>query len=190
MLCAADGFLPGYGGEEELAIRVLGPAPKEGPEGERLLRWFNGEGKTKNGYSAILKLEYGRVKIMLGCDLNTPAEEYLLEHYTGLDPRKLKESSQDEQELIDTARETFEADVAKAYHHDSADFTDLYLRAVNLIANIVSSGDNEAHAHPRPDALGAFGKSGLGGRPLIFSTELAGSVTETNTRSQARFATR
>jgi len=185
MLCAADGFLPGYGEEEELVIRVLGPVPEEDPEGERLLRWFNDPGKTKNGHSVILKLEYGRVKIMLGGDLNTPAEEYLLEHYTGLDPRKLKESSQDEQELIDKARETFEADVAKACHHGSADFTDLYLRAVNPIATVVSSGDNEPHAHPRPDALGAFGKSGRGGRPLIFSTELARSVTETNARSQA-----
>lgn len=184
MLCAEDGFLPGYGEEEELVIRVLGPVTEEGPEGERLLRWFNSEGETKNGHSVILKLEYGRVKIMLGGDLNTPSEEYLLQHYTSLDPGKAKESSQDEQELIDKARETFEADVAKACHHGSADFTDLYLRAVNPIATIISSGDNESHAHPRPDTLGALGKSGRGGRPLIFSTELARSGTETNTRSQ------
>src|SRR5215207_5961693 len=76
-------------------------------------------------------------------------------------------------------RETFEADVAKACHHGSADFTDLFLRAVNPTAAIVSSGDNESYAHPRPDALGAFGKCGRGSRPLIFSTELARSVTQT-----------
>lgn len=49
--------------------------------------WFNDEGKTKNGHAVVLKLEYRGVKILLGGDLNTPAEEYLLRHYTGLDPR-------------------------------------------------------------------------------------------------------
>ena len=147
------------------------------------MRWFNDEGKTKNGHSVVLKLEYRGVKILLGGDLNTPAEEYLLRHYTGLDPKP--ETPEDEQELIARARETFEADVAKACHHGSADFTDLFLRAVNPTATIVSSGDNESHAHPRPDSLGALGKNGRGSRPLIFSTELARSVTETNTRCQA-----
>ena len=36
----------------------------------------------------------------------------------------------------------------------------------------------ESHSHPRPDALGAFGKHGRGRRPLIFSTELARSTRE------------
>ena len=46
------------------------------------------------------------------------------------------------------------------------------------VATVISSGDNESHAHPRPDALGAFGKHGRGERPLIFSTELARSTRE------------
>jgi len=178
MLCAKDGFLPGYK-DGELVIRVLAPVPEESPEGGRMLRWFNDESKTKNGHSVVLKLEYGGVKILLGGDLNTPAEEHLLHHYTGLDPRPT--TPQDEQALVDKAREFFEADVAKACHHGSTDFTDLFLQAVNPTATIVSSGDNEPHAHPRPDALGAFGKSGRGSRPLIFSTELARSVTQTTT---------
>jgi hypothetical protein len=162
-------------------IRVLAPVPDASPEGGRLLRWFNDEGKTKNGHSVVLKLEYGGVKILLGGDLNTPAEEHLLHQYTDRDPRPT--TPQDEQALIDEARKAFEADVAKACHHGSADFTDLFLRAVNPTATIVSSGDNESYAHPRPDALGAFGKSGRGSRPLIFSTELARSVTQTTTPS-------
>jgi beta-lactamase superfamily II metal-dependent hydrolase len=181
MLCSEDGFVPGYE-DGELVIRVLAPVPEDGPGGRRMLRWFNDEGKTKNGHSVVLKLEYRGVKILLGGDLNTPAEEYLLRHYTGLDPRP--ETPEDEQELIARARETFEADVAKACHHGSADFTDLFLRAVNATATIVSSGDNESHAHPRPDSLGALGKNGRGSRPLIFSTELARSVTQTTTPSQ------
>ena len=180
MLCAEDGFLPGYE-DGDLVIRVLAPVPEDSPEGDRMLRWFGDEGKTKNGHSVVLKLKYRGVKILLGGDLNTPAEEHLLRHYTGLDPRP--ETPEDEQELIARARETFEADVAKACHHGSADFTDLFLQAVNPTATVVSSGDDEPHSHPRPDALGAFGKSGRGSRPLIFSTELARSVTQTTTPS-------
>lgn len=178
MLCVEDGFLPGYE-DGELVIRVLAPVPEPSPEGGRMLRWFGEEGKTKNGHSVVLKLEYGGVKILLGGDLNTPAEEYLLRHYTGLDPRP--QTPEEEQELVARAREVFEADVAKACHHGSAEFTDLFLRAVNPTATVVSSGDDEPHSHPRPDALGAFGKSGRGSRPLIFSTELARSVTQTTT---------
>ena len=49
---------------------------------------------------------------------------------------------------------------------------------INASATVVSSGDYESHSHPRPDALGAFGKHGRGERPLIFSTELARSTRE------------
>jgi ABC-type nitrate/sulfonate/bicarbonate transport system substrate-binding protein len=52
------------------------------------------------------------------------------------------------------------------------------MRAVNPIATVVSSGDNEPHGHPRPDTLGIIGKYGRGSRPLIFSTELARSTKE------------
>ena len=43
---------------------------------------------------------------------------------------------------------------------------------------MISSGDNENYSHPRPDALGSFGKYSRGIRPLIFSTELARSTRE------------
>lgn len=177
MLCADDGFLPGYGeGESDLVVRVLGPVT-ESPNGGRCLRWFEDKGKTKNGHSVALKFEYGNVKIMLGGDLNIPAEEHLLRHYTGLDPRP--RTDEEAEALVTKAQQSFRADVAKACHHGSADFTGHFLRAVNPIATIVSSGDNESHSHPRPDALGAFGKAGRGERPLIFSTELARSAKET-----------
>jgi hypothetical protein len=66
--------------------------------------------------------------------------------------------------------------VAKACHHGSTDFSELFLRATNPIATVVSSGDNERHSHPQADALGAIGRYGRGLRPLIFSTELARSA--------------
>lgn len=176
MLCSEDAFLPGYGPDKDPSIRVLGPVPEKGPTGERRLRWFGSTGKTKNGHSVILQLRYGLVTVLLGGDLNIPSEKYLLEHYTRLDPEP--KTAVDQEMLVRAALDTFESYVAKACHHGSGDFTELYLQAVNPVATVVSSGDNESYSHPRPDALGAFGKYGRGQRPLIFSTELARSAKE------------
>jgi beta-lactamase superfamily II metal-dependent hydrolase len=176
MLCSEDAFLQGYGSDKNLSISVLGPVPEKGSNGKRRMRWFGSVGKTKNGHSVILQLQYGLVSALLGGDLNIPSERYLLEHYTGRDP--VPNSVVDEELLVLSARNTFESDIAKACHHGSGDFSELYLKAVNPVATVVSSGDNEPHSHPRPDALGAFGKYGRGHRPLIFSTELARSAKE------------
>ena len=69
-------------------------------------------------------------------------------------------------------------DIAKSCHHGSADFTSEFLRVLNPIATIISSGDDEPYAHPRPDTLGTIGKHSRGERSLIFSTELARSGKE------------
>jgi len=176
MLCSEDHFVPGYEEGQGLTIQVLGPVPERGPHGERLLRCFGTDGETVNGHSVILRLCYGSVVIMLGGDLNVPSEKYLLAHYTGLDPDP---ATPDEAEkLVSFARRTFESDIAKACHHGSADLCERYLQAVNSMATVISSGDNEPYSHPRPDALGAIGKYGRGTRPLIFSTELARSAKE------------
>jgi len=74
MLCAEDGFVPGYGPEKALGMRVLGPAPEKGPAGERWLRWFGSVGETKNGHSVIVQVRYGLVTLMLGGDLNSASE--------------------------------------------------------------------------------------------------------------------
>jgi beta-lactamase superfamily II metal-dependent hydrolase len=176
MLCSEDGFVPGYEQGKALSIQVLGPVPEKGPGGERLLRVFGTESQTVNGHSVILRLCYGHVAIMLGGDLNVPSEKYLLSHYTGLNPDP--KTPDEEERLISSARGTFESDIAKACHHGSADLCERYLQAVNSMATVISSGDNESYSHPRPDALGAIGKYGRGTRPLIFSTELARSAKE------------
>ena len=80
--------------------------------------------------------------------------------------------------IISKTRRRFNVDIAKACHHGASDVLDSFLQAINPIATIISSGDNETHSHPRPDALGAFGKSSRGSRPLLFSTELARSTNE------------
>ena len=69
-------------------------------------------------------------------------------------------------------------DISKSCHHGSADFTSEFLRATNPIVTVISSGDEESYAHPRPDTLGTIGKYSRGKRSLIFSTELARSGKE------------
>jgi hypothetical protein len=172
----SDQYLPGYENDKKVKIQILGPYPEK--IGDTLcLRWFESDGgKTKNGHSVICKLMYDNVKILLGGDLNIPAEKHLLKMHTGIDPDS--KSPADRENLTARARAIFESDIAKACHHGSADFTNLFLSAINPMATIISSGDNESHSHPRPDALGAFGKFSRGDRPLIFSTELARSSSE------------
>lgn len=179
MICTDDGYLPGFGPADPLQIQVLGPVQEPAPDGTRRLRWFGDRGQpgpTKNGHSVVLKLQLGGVSVLLGGDLNIPAENHLLRHYTGLDPETAGDGQR--QTLLEEARKVFGSDFAKACHHGSADFSSLFLQSVNAMATVVSSGDDEPHCHPRPDALGAFGKHGRGERPLIFSTELARSAKE------------
>jgi len=175
-LCSDDAYLPGYEADKELSIRVLGPVRKRGPAGQGYLRWFRDVGKTKNGHSVILRLMYRNVGVLLGGDLNTPAEEYLLSQQTGFSLPAT--TAVEEDEVVSAGRATFETSIAKVCHHGSADFTDVFLRAINPVAWVISSGDAEPHCHPRPDSLGALGKHGGGARPLIFSTELARSGEE------------
>jgi beta-lactamase superfamily II metal-dependent hydrolase len=177
MLDAGIGHLPGFASATATSpeIQVLGPVVRNGV-GEASLPWFGNVGKTKNGHSVVLRLKYGSISVLLGGDLNIEAEQYLLQHYTKTSfPRA---GSDGIDAFVAKARATFESDFAKACHHGSADFTDVFLRAVNARATIISSGDAEAYMHPRPDALGAFGRHGRGNRPLIFSTELSRSTEE------------
>ncbi|HEX8566265.1 MAG TPA: MBL fold metallo-hydrolase [Pyrinomonadaceae bacterium] len=183
MLCSDDQYLPNYDKNDvenkKPAIRVLAPVPTADAAGKRTMKWFGQKGTpgvTKNGHSVVVKVEYGDVRILLGGDLNIPAENHLLEHYTGINPETA--SPAEIKTLLTKANKIFEADVAKACHHGSADFTNLFLQSINSAVTIISSGDEEPHSHPRPDAVGALGKFGRSDRPLIFSTELARSTRD------------
>jgi hypothetical protein len=180
-------FLPGYGPDnaDGCAIQVLGPVV-ENIGGDSALRTFSEKpketttemdtGKTKNGHSVLLKLIYKDVSVLFGGDLNSSAEVFLLGHYTGLPVYDSNLVRTDE--VIEAAKPTFRVDIAKSCHHGSADFTDNFLETVNAAATVISSGDNESHAHPRSDTLGALGHHGRGARSLIFSTELSRSTNE------------
>lgn len=200
-----SGFLPGFEQDQAVSFKVLGPITEATTfEGNtrNALRRLGSEGVTKNGHSVILQLQVGKLKVMLGGDLNTQSEDFLLQHYadthevvseleeelfgllalgqsiTASQQLRLAELQTTLDAIIAKARKHFQVDVTKACHHGSHHFSETFLKVLNSIATVVSSGDGEGFSHPRPDALGSFGRYGRGIRPLIFSTELARSTNE------------
>lgn len=160
------GHLPGYApGESEVTITILGPILENFAPQKRGLRLLDGDaGKTLNGHSIVLRLEYGDVRILLTGDLNERSMR-LLRSY-----------------LPD---EEFAVDVAKACHHGAEDVDLDFVAAMQARATVVSSGDSEGYAHPRPVLLGAsawYGRESDDALkkhrlpPLVYSTELARSV--------------
>jgi beta-lactamase superfamily II metal-dependent hydrolase len=177
----------------KLALEVLAPIP-ELIDNKLSLRWFDPSldqiGKTKNGHSVVLMAQIGKLRVMLGGDLNSKSADYLMEKYgqtniralrkriAEADKEKLPALQKDMEKIIKTCRTFFQSDVAKSCHHGSHDITNEFLQVMNPIATVISSGDEESHCHPRPETLGAIGKYGRGERPLIYSTELARSSPE------------
>lgn len=159
-----DGHLQGYGpGDGAVAIRVLGPVVETVAGHGDGLRVLGAESVTRNGHSVVLRVDYGKARLLLTGDLNTASQRLLLSHHDPLE---------------------FAADVAKGCHHGSGDIDLRFVRATQARATVVSSGDNEDYAHPRPRVLGAsarYGREAKGVRgetlpPLLYSTELARSV--------------
>ncbi|MFY0612903.1 MAG: hypothetical protein JXQ99_15335, partial [Hyphomicrobiaceae bacterium] len=200
-----EAYLGPFDEANKVKLRLLGPIlerVEHNGQSRNCLRKLGNEGVTKNGHSVILKLTYGKLNVMLGGDLNTQSQDFLLQKYTTIKTKAsslekkvykmtskgaaLTEAEEKQRDssvaklksLIAEARQIFECDITKACHHGSHHFSETFLQAVNPIATVISSGDEESHSHPRPDALGAFGKFGRGNRPLIFSTELARSTRE------------
>ncbi|MEW8560558.1 MAG: hypothetical protein AB2541_00590 [Candidatus Thiodiazotropha sp.] len=179
-------WMPGFApsNNAEFTIEVLGPVVETAPNGKKGLRTFASsmtattmnEGKTKNGHSVLLRLQYRDFSVLFGGDLNAPAEHFLMRHYgnDGKAPTTIAESTA----MIKNARARFAADMVKCCHHGSSDVTDEFLEATSPAAYVVSSGDEESHVHPRPDLLGLLGKKGRGHRPLVLCTELLRSTRE------------
>lgn len=169
--------IAGYENGDKVNLRILGPVSKM-INGKKALKYFSGgdAGVAKNGHSVIVQLNIGKVRMLLGGDLNDASEEYLSQHYTGFNAKEVLDS--DREEMIKKGREIFECDILKSCHHGSHKFIDDFLSFFNPTATVISSGDNETHTHPRPDTLGAIGKHSKGIRPLVFSTELARSAKE------------
>ncbi len=165
MVSEKDAYLNGFDSQyfindKDFNLKVLGPIIEE-KDGKSGLRSIDKGGKDKNGHSVLLKLVYGRCRILLGGDINEEFGKLIIEHL----------------EATDSVSE-LQVDAAKACHHGSNHFHYGFLQAINSAATVISSGDDESYCHPRPDALGALGKCGYGDKPLIFSTEIARSNKE------------
>ena len=154
------GFAPAAG---KASIRVLGPVAFEVGGKPALRKYAGGESINTDGQSSLLRVDYGRARILLTGDLNSASQLALLKDYAG-----------NVQEL--------ECDVAKACHHGSEDVSYKFLQALRPAVTVISSGDSEGHDHPRPSIVAASATTGYltieNDRvvsPLIYSTELARS---------------
>lgn len=137
-------------------IQILGPIFKT-QQGVKGFEFLKDASHTINGHSLVLKIIYDSKSFMLGGDLNTQAEEELLDFYKN-------------------NLSVFAVDLAKSCHHGASEFTEDFMHVLNPFATVISSGDNETYSHPRADAIGCAGKYSKSKRPLVFSTELARSV--------------
>ncbi len=166
-LLHSHGFLPGFETKSanRPAIRVLGPVEFDVNGKSAVRRFTGGDSQNTNGNSIMLRVDYGRTRTILTGDLNKKSQRALVDDYAG-----------------DTLE--FECDVAKACHHGSADISYNFLQRLRPAVTIISSGDNEGHDHPRPGVVAASATTGYFEQkndelvsPLIFSTELARSVS-------------
>ena len=184
-----------------LTIEILGPVVESDAAGNQRLRAFGEKptstsmdnGKTKNGHSILLRLDYNGFKVLFGGDLNRSSETFLMLHYgnRGAVPPPLAGrhpllKKVDNVATIKAAAKRFSVDLMKSCHHGSSDVTEEFLDATSASSFVISSGDNESHVHPRPDLLGLLGKYGRGKRPLLLSTELARSTREREDQSLGR----
>ncbi|HEX8281223.1 MAG TPA: MBL fold metallo-hydrolase [Chthoniobacterales bacterium] len=144
------------------ALRFLGKPP-EGPRvGHEAFETTETEFKgfsashTINGHSIVLRLTYGGFSFLLTGDLNDQAERVLTRAH-----------SEGKLDLT--------AEVLKAPHHGSADFSAAFIQAVSPIVSVISSGDEseqKEYIHPRATLVGALGRYSRVPEPLIFCTEL------------------
>jgi len=159
-----NGYVPGFSPNDGPAsLKILGPVEHD-VTGKPAVRDLGSDSQNTNGNSILLRLDYRSVRILLTGDLNAASQQVLLDEWQG-------------------QHEEFRCDVAKGCHHGSDDVSYAFLKAMEAAATIISSGDNERHAHPRPTIVAASATTGyqtiVGDKletPLVFSTEIARSV--------------
>jgi beta-lactamase superfamily II metal-dependent hydrolase len=135
-------YLPGYERESsDVAVRVLAPVEFAVDGAPAIRRYTGGDSKNTNGNSLLLRVDYGRARILLTGDLNARSQAALLADWAG-------------------ERQELQCDVAKACHHGSDDVSYTFLRALEPAVTIISSGDNEGHDHPRPAVVAASATTG------------------------------
>jgi competence protein ComEC len=137
--------------DPDITLTVLAPY-EVAAGGATGLPWFGTTSETINGNSVVLRLDVGRVRILLPGDINSAAERFLLSQGGGNE---------------------FSSHVFKAPHHGSPDFEPSFLDAVRPQLTVVSSGEMPDHGHPRENFLGYVGRASRSQEPLLFSTSQA-----------------
>jgi len=172
-LDAADQFIPPYDNTQKpLVIEVLWP--KATVNDTRLsYPWYGNAGKTVNGNSIVLCVQYGSQRILLTGDLNEDSMDDLLKVYP----------------VISRKPNALEAHVYKAAHHGSQDFSVPFLETVKPNVAVISSGDdrNDIHGHPRAVLLGTITRYSRCKKPAVFCTELAACFRRLSKKDQAAF---
>ena len=161
-----DGYLPEFDQDNgEPFLKILAPVEFDMDGKPGIRRFTGGDDQNTNGNSILIRLDFGRTRILLTGDLNKKSMQALLKDYAG-------------------SRQEFECDVAKACHHGADDISLQFLKAAHPAVTVISSGDNEKHDHPRPNILGAIATTGYYQEhndealsPMVYSTELARSVS-------------
>ena len=147
-------------------IRVLGPVTAQ-RNGQPALKDLGDTGKNTNGHSICLRFDYNHARILMTGDLNKVSMDWLMASYG---------------DRIGA----FGCDVVKACHHGSHDISYRFLEEIAAAATIVSSGDNEGYAHPRPEIVAASATTGHVEidrvhdtlvTPLVYMTEIERSVS-------------
>lgn len=156
-------YVDGFGENDTVQLKVLGPIEFKAGQKPALSN-LKSDSQNTNGNSLLLRLDYGSVRILLTGDLNKKSQNIIYEAYEG-------------------QRQELSADVIKGCHHGSDDCSFRFLETVHAAATVISSGDDESHAHPRPNIVAASGISGYKTidkddliTPLVYSTEIARSV--------------
>lgn len=152
--------------EDQYSIKVLGPVTKQVDQ-QPALKDLGNKGQNTNGHSICLRIDYGSARILLTGDLNKKSMDWLLDCYG---------------DRIGA----WASDVAKACHHGSHDISYRFLEEIKAAVTVISSGDAEGHAHPRPEIVGASAITGFITvdrqedkliTPLIYMTEVERSVS-------------
>lgn len=147
-------------------VTVLAPVTQD-RNGAPALKDLGDTGQNTNGHSICLRLDYGHARLLLTGDLNKKSMDWLIESYGD-------------------RIAAFNCDVAKACHHGSHDISYHFLEHMAAGATIVSSGDNEGYAHPRPEIVAASAVTGHREidrqkdrlvTPLVYMTEIERSTS-------------